>query len=71
MPLLAAGWGPYAYFRAVEALRANSTSECAVNALSVQATEAQAMNRQVIGSYGETVPGHEVGRPFDLESAGR
>ncbi|OWM86285.1 hypothetical protein CDL15_Pgr011109 [Punica granatum] len=65
------GWGPYAYFHAIEASQENSTTVHPVNALSVQVTEARVMNRQVIGCHGETEAGHEESSPFDLESMGR
>lgn len=40
------GWGPYAYFRAVEDLRANSTSGQQMSAVTAQAMEAQVMTQR-------------------------
>lgn len=47
--LSSSGWGPYAYFRALEETRSNSSSASTTNAPSVQVMEAQNVSQPVPG----------------------
>lgn len=44
--LLNSGWGPYAYFKALEEMRSNTHAASPVNALSVQVMGAQNVNER-------------------------
>lgn len=45
--LNSSGWGPYAYFKALEETRSNSSSASTSNGLSVQVMEAQNVSQPV------------------------
>ncbi|KAI6677094.1 hypothetical protein NL676_037890 [Syzygium grande] len=67
------GWGPYAYFRALEEMHTNSNSAPPPNGISVRAMEAQATNLQA-RTYGNPVlspEAREERSPFDDVECGR
>lgn len=70
---LTSGWGPFAYFRALEEMHTNSNSAPPPNGISVRAMEAQATNLQA-RTYRNPVlspEAREERSPFDDVECGR